>query len=174
MLQTSSEQCSRLSNGSTNAVLFTEVRSCTILSLIQSIPNPNPRIFPYLLRRLSNPKSYALHYHFHHLTDLKPENLLFRTKKEDADIMIADFGLSRVLEEEKLQVLTEICGTPGVSSLYLHICYYLQRSHARILIFIFARSTWHRRSSRRVSLLNLGVISAVRLTHLGSWTRQTR
>ncbi|KAK7680323.1 hypothetical protein QCA50_016563 [Cerrena zonata] len=45
--------------------------------------------------------------------DLKPENLLFRTKKEDADIMIADFGLSRVLEEEKLQVLTEICGTPG-------------------------------------------------------------
>lgn len=47
--------------------------------------------------------------------DLKPENLLFRTKKEDADIMIADFGLSRVMEEEKLQLLTEICGTPGVS-----------------------------------------------------------
>ena len=46
--------------------------------------------------------------------DLKPENLLFRTKKEDADIMIADFGLSRMMEEEKLQMLTEICGTPGV------------------------------------------------------------
>jgi len=45
--------------------------------------------------------------------DLKPENLLFRSKKEDADIMIADFGLSRVIEEEKLQLLTEICGTPG-------------------------------------------------------------
>ncbi|KAJ3474869.1 hypothetical protein NLI96_g12212 [Meripilus lineatus] len=45
--------------------------------------------------------------------DLKPENLLFRTKKEDADIMIADFGLSRVMEEEKFQLLTEICGTPG-------------------------------------------------------------
>jgi calcium/calmodulin-dependent protein kinase I len=29
--------------------------------------------------------------------------------------MIADFGLSRVMEEEKLQLLTEICGTPGVS-----------------------------------------------------------
>ncbi len=28
--------------------------------------------------------------------------------------MIADFGLSRVMEEEKLQLLTEICGTPGV------------------------------------------------------------
>ena len=173
MLQTSSEQCSRLSNGATNAVLFTEVRSCTILSLIQSIPNPNPRIFPYLLRRLSNPKSYALHYHFHHLTDLKPENLLFRTKKEDADIMIADFGLSRVLEEEKLQVLTEICGTPGVSSLCMHICYSLQHSLGKNSDF-HIHSTWHRRSSRRVSVLNLGVISAVRLTHLGSWTRQTR
>lgn len=47
--------------------------------------------------------------------DLKPENLLFRTQAEDADIMIADFGLSRVMEEEKLNLLTEICGTPGVS-----------------------------------------------------------
>lgn len=45
--------------------------------------------------------------------DLKPENLLFRTQAEDADIMIADFGLSRVMEEEKLNMLTEICGTPG-------------------------------------------------------------
>ncbi|KAH9931600.1 kinase-like domain-containing protein [Fomitopsis serialis] len=42
--------------------------------------------------------------------DLKPENLLFRTKDEDADIMIADFGLSRVMEDH---LLTEVCGTPG-------------------------------------------------------------
>ena len=46
-------------------------------------------------------------------TDLKPENLLFRTKAEDADIMIADFGLSRVMEEDRFHLLTEICGTPG-------------------------------------------------------------
>jgi serine/threonine protein kinase len=45
--------------------------------------------------------------------DLKPENLLFRTKAEDADIMIADFGLSRVMNEAKMTLLTEICGTPG-------------------------------------------------------------
>jgi serine/threonine protein kinase len=45
--------------------------------------------------------------------DLKPENLLFRTKAEDADIMIADFGLSRVMEEDRFHLLTEICGTPG-------------------------------------------------------------
>ena len=45
--------------------------------------------------------------------DLKPENLLFRTTDEDADVMVADFGLSRVMEEEKFHLLTEICGTPG-------------------------------------------------------------
>ena len=45
--------------------------------------------------------------------DLKPENLLFRSKAPDADIMIADFGLSRVMEENKFHLLTEICGTPG-------------------------------------------------------------
>jgi serine/threonine protein kinase len=46
--------------------------------------------------------------------DLKPENLLFRGPQEDADIMIADFGLSRIMEDEKFAMLTEICGTPGV------------------------------------------------------------
>ncbi|TEB26791.1 Pkinase-domain-containing protein [Coprinellus micaceus] len=45
--------------------------------------------------------------------DLKPENLLFKTPAEDAAIMIADFGLSRVMEDEKITQLTEICGTPG-------------------------------------------------------------
>ncbi|KIM74076.1 hypothetical protein PILCRDRAFT_80421 [Piloderma croceum F 1598] len=45
--------------------------------------------------------------------DLKPENLLFRSKAPDADIMIADFGLSRVMDTNKLSLLTEICGTPG-------------------------------------------------------------
>ena len=31
--------------------------------------------------------------------------------------MLADFGLSRIMEEEKLNMLTEICGTPGVSNI---------------------------------------------------------
>ncbi|KAF7332762.1 Protein kinase domain-containing protein [Mycena kentingensis (nom. inval.)] len=42
-----------------------------------------------------------------------PENLLFRTPAEDADIMIADFGLSRFMDGEKLSQLTEVCGTHG-------------------------------------------------------------
>lgn len=49
--------------------------------------------------------------------DLKPENLLFKDPSEEADIMICDFGLSRVIESDKIGLLTEICGTPGVSTL---------------------------------------------------------
>ena len=36
--------------------------------------------------------------------------------------MLADFGLSRIMEEEKLNMLTEICGTPGVSKLCVKSC----------------------------------------------------
>jgi len=45
--------------------------------------------------------------------DLKPENLLFRTPAEDSDLLIADFGLSRIIDEESFHVLTTTCGTPG-------------------------------------------------------------
>lgn len=45
--------------------------------------------------------------------DLKPENLLFRTPEDNADLLIADFGLSRVMDEEQFHVLTTTCGTPG-------------------------------------------------------------
>jgi len=45
--------------------------------------------------------------------DLKPENLIFRTKAEDAEVMIADFGLSRVMDDSTFTLLTEVCGTPG-------------------------------------------------------------
>lgn len=52
--------------------------------------------------------------------DLKPENLLFRSKPEmTSEIMIADFGLSRVMADNKLSMLTEVCGTPGVSVVLL-------------------------------------------------------
>src|SRR5271155_1438576 len=45
--------------------------------------------------------------------DLKPENLLFRTPAENSDLLIADFGLSRIIDEESFHVLTTTCGTPG-------------------------------------------------------------
>lgn len=45
--------------------------------------------------------------------DLKPENLLFRTPEDNAELLIADFGLSRIMDEEQFHVLTTTCGTPG-------------------------------------------------------------
>lgn len=45
--------------------------------------------------------------------DLKPENILFRSKAEDADLMLADFGLSKVLDDDNFSILTTTCGTPG-------------------------------------------------------------
>ncbi|KAI5478004.1 calcium calmodulin-dependent protein kinase [Pseudohyphozyma bogoriensis] len=45
--------------------------------------------------------------------DLKPENLLFRSKDENADLLIADFGLSKVIDEQTFSALTTTCGTPG-------------------------------------------------------------
>ena len=55
--------------------------------------------------------------------------------------MIADFGLSRVMPDSKLSMLTEVCGTPGVSFFW----------QVFQLAEIFS-STWHQRSSKRVSL----------------------
>ena len=45
--------------------------------------------------------------------DLKPENLLFLSRDEDSDLLIADFGLSRMIDETKFSILTTTCGTPG-------------------------------------------------------------
>ncbi|KAJ7121092.1 Pkinase-domain-containing protein [Mycena epipterygia] len=59
--------------------------------------------------------------------DLKPENLLFRTQDENSEIMIADFGLSRIMEDEQLSMLTELCGTPG----YMAPEIILKRGHGK-------------------------------------------
>lgn len=45
--------------------------------------------------------------------DLKPENLLFRDKTPNSDLLIADFGLSRMVDDEKMAALSTTCGTPG-------------------------------------------------------------
>lgn len=54
-----------------------------------------------------------LHQHGIVHRDLKPENVLFQTADEDSDLVIADFGLSRIVDEEKFRMLMTTCGTPG-------------------------------------------------------------
>ena len=58
--------------------------------------------------------------------------------------MIADFGLSRVMDDEKFHLLTEICGTPGVRP---------PRLSLRALCLNSPISTWRPRSSRKVRRL---------------------
>ncbi|ORX62841.1 Pkinase-domain-containing protein [Hesseltinella vesiculosa] len=48
--------------------------------------------------------------------DLKPENLIFRTPDENSDLLIADFGLSRIVDSEKIDTLRTLCGTPSYIS----------------------------------------------------------
>jgi calcium/calmodulin-dependent protein kinase I len=43
--------------------------------------------------------------------DIKPENLLYKTKSVDSPIMLADFGLAKVLAQG--QEMHTMCGTPG-------------------------------------------------------------
>ena len=38
--------------------------------------------------------------------------LLFKTPEEDSELLITDFGLSKLLKDHN-QVLTTACGTPG-------------------------------------------------------------
>lgn len=65
-----------------------------------------------LVRTTLSALSY-LHDHGIVHRDLKPENLLFRGPEDNADLLIADFGLSRIMEEEQFHVLTTTCGTPS-------------------------------------------------------------
>lgn len=65
-----------------------------------------------LVRTITDAVGY-LHDHGIVHRDLKPENLLFRTSDEDSDLLIADFGLSRIIDSDKFHVLTTTCGTPG-------------------------------------------------------------
>ncbi|KKA30989.1 hypothetical protein TD95_002945 [Thielaviopsis punctulata] len=65
-----------------------------------------------LIRSTLSAVSY-LHDHGIVHRDLKPENLLFRTTEDNSELLIADFGLSRVMDEQKFHVLTTTCGTPG-------------------------------------------------------------
>ncbi|KAJ9049429.1 Calcium/calmodulin-dependent protein kinase type I [Entomophthora muscae] len=45
--------------------------------------------------------------------DLKPENLLFLTPTEDSPLLIADFGLSKVIGPQTGDLLNTTCGTPN-------------------------------------------------------------
>ena len=42
----------------------------------------------------------------------KPENMLYRTKDKTSDLVIADFGLSKIMNQNTFDGLMTTCGTP--------------------------------------------------------------
>ncbi|KAG2234418.1 hypothetical protein INT48_007166 [Thamnidium elegans] len=44
--------------------------------------------------------------------DLKPENLLFKTPDATAEVVICDFGIAKIINEENVSLST-VCGSPG-------------------------------------------------------------
>lgn len=79
-------RCSRQSTTSTTTTLYTEVS----LALISSYS--------------SNPSS-----------DLKPENLLYLTREEHSSLVLADFGIAKMLDS-KSEVLTTMAGSFGYAA----------------------------------------------------------
>ncbi|KAJ3304324.1 hypothetical protein HDV03_002939 [Kappamyces sp. JEL0829] len=52
--------------------------------------------------------------HEHHIVhrDIKPENLIFKTRDADSELLLADFGLSRITDDHDTPLRTYV-GTPG-------------------------------------------------------------
>ncbi len=63
--------------------------------------------------------------------DIKPENLIFKTKESLEDLVIADFGLSKIVDNPVFQTLMTRCGTPGYMAPGEHLVLLL-------LVFIYA------------------------------------
>lgn len=57
--------------------------------------------------------------------DLKPENLLYKSREEDSKIMISDFGLSKIVCENRM--MKTACGTPGYVAPEVLRCYSLKK-----------------------------------------------
>lgn len=65
----------------------------------------------HVIRTVTDAVSY-LHEHNIVHRDIKAENLLFRSNDSD-ELVLADFGLSKLLGQSNFEALKTMCGTPG-------------------------------------------------------------
>ncbi|ORY36783.1 Pkinase-domain-containing protein, partial [Neocallimastix californiae] len=47
--------------------------------------------------------------------DIKPENLLYRNNSPNSDLLLCDFGISKMIESPE-EMLTTVCGSPGYTA----------------------------------------------------------
>lgn len=66
------------------------------------------------LRAVLSAIQYLHHHNIVH-RDVKPENILYRTEAEDANVVLVDFGIAQHLEVED-ELLTNVCGSYGYAA----------------------------------------------------------
>lgn len=66
------------------------------------------------IRAVLSAVQYLHHHNIVH-RDVKPENILYRTEAEDANVVLVDFGIAKHLEADD-ELLTNVCGSYGYAA----------------------------------------------------------
>jgi serine/threonine protein kinase len=87
-------------------MLFTEVKA-----LLQLVGLLHCVTFHNQWNGMGLPGSLTLSPLSYYNLDMKPENLLFKNRNNDADLVICDFGIAKAGNDDS--TLDTICGSPG-------------------------------------------------------------